>query len=101
MNSSENLLRNPQTLNNSADRAQVLWIETEVFFRRMSGSNRVAHQLPISERNKDGIARLEARNGQVRVDSVRATSAWVERNINYLDLRAHGLEFGSSERIAG
>ena len=85
---------NSESFNDSADGAEVFRIEAEVFFGDFSGLNDVPHQLPIPERDKHRVAGLEAGNGQVGVDGVRATRAWIERNINDLDLRAHGLEFG-------
>jgi hypothetical protein len=85
---------NPETFNDSAHRTEVFRVKAEVFFGGASGSDGVAHELPIPKRDENSVPNLETRDGEIRVDGVRAARAWVERDINDLDLRAHGLEFG-------
>ena len=90
-----------EAVDNSAHRAKVLGVEAEVLFGDLSGCDGVAHQLAVSEGDEDCVAGLEARNGKVGVDGVGAAGTGVERDINDLDMRAHGIEFGAFGPITG
>jgi hypothetical protein len=57
--------------------------------------------LAVSEGDEHGVAGLESRNGKVGIDGVGAAGTGVERDIDDLDLRAHGIEFGAFGPITG